>query len=74
MTDMTPGELTRAVQNLQRREADLIRKDFYERDMHEIRRDIEEIKDGQRWMMRLLVTQFFGAIIALVIYLTQAIP
>lgn len=70
---MTPAELTRAVTTLERRQLDYVSKELYERDMHEIRDDIKEISDGQRWMMRLLVTQFFGAIIALVVFVVQSV-
>ena len=59
---------------LERRTADHVLNEVYVRDMNEIRNDIVEIKDSQRWAMRLIAGQFVALVIALLIYVVQRWP
>ena len=74
MSEVSLSELERRVNDMGRRFADYARKDIYERDMNEIRHDIAEIKDSQRWAMRLIAGQFVALVLALLIYVVQRWP
>lgn len=66
--EMTNAEINRAIDRLETQQQSLVTKAVYDRDQAELRSDIREIKDSQKWMMRLLVTQFFGLVVAVVIF------
>ena len=63
MTDeLTPGEIKRALAMLQTQS---VSKELYERDMAEIRADLHEIADSQKWLTRLLAGNFLAVVILL---------
>jgi hypothetical protein len=72
MDEVTQAELVRRLEviekNVERRHYDYVSKEVYQRDILEIRTDIAEIKKSQEWMMRLLVTQFFGMVVAVIVF------
>jgi hypothetical protein len=72
--EFTIAEIERRVTDLGRRFSDYTRKDVYERDIREIQHDISEIKDSQRWAMRLIAGQFVALVLALLIYVVQRWP
>lgn len=78
MDEVTTSELVRRVDGVERRLADHERRyvlnEVYLRDMNEIRNDITEIKDGQKWMTRLMITQFMAFIIWLVTQVIERLP
>ena len=74
MEDVTIPELVRRLDNLERRHSDFIRIDVYTRDFNEVRNDISEIKDSQKWAMRLIAGQFVALIVALLIWVVQQVP
>lgn len=69
MTEMTQAEVSRAIQRLETGQRSFVSKDVYERDLKELRGDLNEIKESQKWAMRLLVSNFLGLIVAVVIFL-----
>lgn len=69
MSDMTMPEVEREFGRLERRFADTVSKQVYERDMTETRSDIAEIKDSQKWAMRLIVAQFISFVFGLIVFL-----
>ena len=74
MDDVTLPELTRRVGDLDRRFNDYVQKAIYEANVTHIREDISEIKDSQKWAMRLIAGQFVALVIGLLIWLVQRIP
>jgi hypothetical protein len=72
MNEVTQAELVRRVESMEteikRRHYDYVSKELYERDIIDVKGDIGEIKRSQEWMMRLLVTQFFALVIAVVVF------
>lgn len=64
-------ELSRAVDSLERRFSDYVRKDVYDGDVRGIREDVAEIKDSQKWMQRLLVGNFVTLVVALILFLLE---
>ena len=46
----------------------------YARDFNEVRNDIADIKDSNKWMMRLIAGQFVALIVALLFFLLQQVP
>jgi hypothetical protein len=72
--DLSPGEIRRQLDTLERRQFNLVSKEIYERDIREIHSDIAEIKESQKWSGRLIIAQFVTLIIALiVIAVTRAV-
>lgn len=57
-----------------RRFSDYIQKEVYTRDFKEVRDDIAEIKDSQKWAMRLIAAQFVALVVALLIWVVQQVP
>lgn len=74
MEDVTLPELARRVESIERRQVDFIRNDVYVRDFNEVRNDISEIKDSQKWAMRLIAGQFVALVVALLIWVVQQVP
>lgn len=74
MEDVTLPELARRVESIERRQVDYIRNDVYVRDFNEVRNDIAEIKDSQKWAMRLIAGQFVALVVALLIWVVQQVP
>lgn len=74
MEDVTIPELVRRVESVERRQADFVLSAVYTRDVNEIRNDIGEIKDAQKWAMRLIAGQFVALVLALLIYVVQRWP
>lgn len=72
MNEVTQAELVRRVESIEksvdRRHYDYVSKELYERDVVEIKADISEMKKSQEWMMRLLVTQFFALVVAVIVF------
>lgn len=64
---MTLSELQRMVERQERRFADFVRTDYYIRDMNEIRGDIHEIKESQKWAQRLTITVLIGLVVQIVL-------
>lgn len=71
MSERTLPELSRAVDSLERRFSDYVRKDVYDGDVRGIREDVAEIKDSQKWMQRLLVGNFVTLVVALILFLLE---
>lgn len=67
-------EVVRRLESVERRFNDYTRKEVYERDMGEIRTDISEIKESQKWAMRLIAGQFVALIVALLVFVIQRLP
>ena len=74
MNEPTVGELAREVARQERRLSDFVRAEVYERDVHELRDDIREIKEAQKWAMRLIAGQFVVLVLALLFYAIQNLP
>jgi hypothetical protein len=78
MEDITLPELARRVDTLERRQHNLttefVLQAVYTRDINEIRNDIGEIKDSQKWAMRLIAGQFVVLIVSLLIFLINRLP
>lgn len=68
MTEMTNAELTRAYERLDRQRDTFVSKEVYTRDMKEFRSDVAEIRDFQKWLMRLMVANLFGLVISVLIF------
>lgn len=74
MSEMSIAELARLVDRIEKRQDGYVSTEVYERDLKELRNDIGEIKESQKWMMRLMVSQLFGLIVAVVMFVvTQGI-
>lgn len=75
---MTLAELARHVETLERRQATfedrMVLQAVYTRDMNEIRNDLAEIKDSQRWAMRLIAAEFVALVVALLVFAIQRLP
>lgn len=71
---MTVPEIQRLAESNERRFADTVRREVYDRDMHEIRRDIAEIKDSNKWAMRLIAAQFVTLVVGLLIWVVSTWP
>lgn len=78
MEDVTLAEIVRRVDGVERRVAEsenrFVLQAVYTRDMTEIRHDIAEIKDSQKWAMRLIAGQFVALIVGLLIWVVQQVP
>lgn len=72
MNEVTQAELVRRVESIEksveRRQYDFVSKELYQRDIVEIKGDIERMMRSQEWMMRLLVTQFFALVVAVIVF------
>lgn len=68
MSDMTAGEIARAFQDNKDAHRGFVSKDIHETVIAELRADISEIKESQKWAMRLLVSNFLGLVVAVVIF------
>lgn len=63
MGNMTLAELEREVARQERRFADTVSKQVYDRDMSEISRAINKIEESQKWSQRLTITVLIGLVI-----------
>jgi hypothetical protein len=68
MTEMTAAEIARAFAQNHREHDKFVGKELHDQVIHSLREDITEIKDSVKWMMRLIVTQFFGLVVAVIIF------
>jgi len=69
MEDMTIAEMTRTLGDIRRRQDDFVSKELHNNVINNIQEDLREIKDGQTWMMRLLVGELVGFLIAVLYYI-----
>jgi hypothetical protein len=74
--ELTPGEIVRRFEELERRIASRVSRELYDRDLREIRDDLSEIRENIRqvkesmsWGMRLVVAQFLALIVGLIFFL-----
>lgn len=74
MTEVTIPEMVRRLESVERRQSGYVSKEVYDRDHREMRQDVGEIKDSQKWAMRLLVGQFVALIVGLLILVLGALP
>jgi len=76
VADMTPAEVDRAIhQALRGERSHYVSKDVYDVKIAALGEDLKEVKDSQKWLMRLMVAQFFMLIVTLVVYAaTQGVP
>ena len=78
MDNVTSAELIRRVESIERRQADAetryVLNAVYVRDHNELRNDISEIKESQKWAMRLIAAQFVALLIALLMFVIQRLP
>lgn len=49
-----------------------VRRDVYERDLHHVTQDVAEINDSIKWALRLIVAEFLGLIVGLVVVIVIA--
>lgn len=72
-SDMTPEEVTRMVlaheKILSTDNGRFIRRDVYSLDQKHLLEDVGEIKDTLKWGLRMVVAQFLGLIVTLVVML-----
>lgn len=80
MVDLTPGEISRKLEELERRLTSKLSRELYDRDMGEIKGDLLEIKAGQkeeregrRALQQMVVAQFIALIVGLVLLLVGRI-
>lgn len=80
MPEVTASELSRYLDRLEKRQEthegkidrrfnDVVSKAVYEANITELRQDIGEIKDSQRWAMRLIVAQFVALVVGMILFL-----
>ena len=73
---MTPDEVQRMVlahdQILNSDNGRFVRRDIYARDLKNVEQDVAEINDSIRWALRLVVAQFFGLIVTLIVVIANA--
>lgn len=73
MTEVSVPELVRRIETIERRvtvhEERFVLAAVYTRDMNEIRNDVTEIKDSQRWAVRLIAGQTVVLVVSLLMYL-----
>lgn len=66
MEDVTQAELVRRLDALERRQSSFVLRELYDRDVIDMKGDINEIKSSQQWATRLIVAQFVMLLVALV--------
>lgn len=71
---MTLPEIARRVESNERRFADHVRVEVYDRDMKELREDISEIKSDMKWATRFIAGQFVTLVVALILWALDRIP
>ena len=74
---MTPDEVQRMVLTHDRilnddRNGRFVRRDTYDIHLRNMEKDISEINDSIRWALRLVVTQFLGLIVTIVVVIVNA--
>jgi hypothetical protein len=84
MSELTAGEITRKLEELERRVTSKVSRELYDRDLLEIKGDLREIKDGQaayqkeeregrRTLQSMIIAQFIALIVGLVLFLVGRI-
>lgn len=71
---MTASEIARAIQRLEEGQKDRVTKELHDSVIDDIRGDIREIKDSQKWMMRGIITTFLAVVIQVVVALATRGP
>lgn len=75
MTGRTLEELSRSVDTLERRlsaaEDKFVTQKIHDLTVGEMKEDIRDIKDSQKWMQRLLVGNFVTLVVALILFLLE---
>lgn len=64
---MSLAEITRWIDRHDANHRSMVSKEVYERDMSELRSDISEIKESQRWAQRLTITILIGLIVQIIL-------
>lgn len=59
---------------MERRFADTVSREVYERDMKEIRHLLASVENANKWIMRLVITQLFGGFVAIVVWAVTSAP
>lgn len=67
MGEMTIAELSRAVGRLEENLGKKVDVNLHDRDITELHRGVDEIKDSQKWLLRLMVAQLLGLLVAIII-------
>lgn len=70
------GEISRRLEEVERRVSSRVSRELYDRDLREIREDLTEIRNSLRevkesisWGMRIVVAQFLALIVGLLFFL-----
>ena len=78
--DLSHGEVTRRIEELERRVASKVSRELYDRDLVEIKSDLHEIKEnqkeerlGRRALQQMVIAQFIALIVGLVLLLVGRI-
>lgn len=68
------AELVRAFGEIKRRQSDFVSREVYNLEVKGMRDDVAEIKESQKWAMRLLVGQFVALVVGLLLFFLGNIP
>lgn len=74
MADMSLAEVTRWVDRHDRKHDDVVSKEVHDQIIKTLSEDITEIKESQRWAMRLIVTLFLTNLVGLLYFLATQAP
>lgn len=74
MTEMSPIELTRAINRLEGELGRKVPNVVYERDLNELRADIREIKESLKWATRFIAGLFVTLVVQLAFIVINNIP
>ena len=69
MSEMTTAEITRWIESYNRTHDRLVEKSYHELGLQNLADDIAEIKEAQRWMQRLVISQLVAFMAALIVYI-----
>lgn len=68
---MTTAEMQRMLESHERRFNDYVRKSEHDIVVRNIEGDVADIKESQKWMIRLLAANFLVVVIALILFLVE---
>jgi hypothetical protein len=62
-SELTPGEIRRSLDDLKRNQGNFVTKELYKTELGHLSDDVSDLKEGQKWVIRLLAANFIGLII-----------
>ena len=74
MVEMSLAEVTRWVDRHDQRHDDVVSKEVHNQIVKTLSEDVAEIKESQRWAMRLIVTLFLTNLVGLLYFLATQAP